>query len=420
MVLCLSSLRGGGCQLAASAMLPHQQQMHSGPAWPTGGLEKGSDKALLRRKLLQPLVRPPASLVGAQGYSEEAPSFLRGAAPVPGVDKTPFRLDANTPTADKTSFAPPQRPGTSGSSSSSRPRTAERSKPPIAAVAFPAHLQLRASGEAPGPLGPFASPGEALVIPLETQDAVRDLVAACSRGRAQVCDGACLTAWTLLDASAEASCQLLEPVAARRLDRTLAVEPIELVAERQGSAGAGAGDGAPLRYGEGFRLRAAGCSGLYLGHGGGTDGLRWLQSPSAALEDLPAAAPRGTRFAAHGGELGVSLLLGRPLSIRRLFSPPPSEASDSDAEDLQSDDEDECESDSGEQQRRRVRFQRKALPKAAAGSQASAKPGNSPCALLPEAARYAQEGLFSRLADQAASPFDAAFLPLFVENESGC
>eukprot|EP00930_Biecheleria_cincta_P023267 TRINITY_DN16839_c0_g1_i2.p1 TRINITY_DN16839_c0_g1~~TRINITY_DN16839_c0_g1_i2.p1 ORF type:complete len:408 (-),score=79.96 TRINITY_DN16839_c0_g1_i2:24-1247(-) len=407
-------------------MLPHQQQMLAGPAWPTGSLEKSSEKALLRRKLLQPLVLPPASqacLAGAQGYAEEAASFLRG-APVPGVEKIPSRLDASAQAADKTPlFSPPQRPGTSGSSSSSRPRTAERSKPPIGAVAFPAHLQLRASGEAPGPLGPFASPGEALVIPLETQDAVRDLVAACSRGKAQVCDGACLTAWTLLDASAEASCQLLEPVAARRLDRTLAVEPIELVAERQGSAGAGAGDGAPLRYGEGFRLRAAGCAGLYLGHGGDADGLLWLHSPSpdTALEDLPAAAPKGTRFAAHGGELGASLLLGRPLSIRRVFSPPPSEASDSDAEDPESDVDDECESDTGEQSRR-VRFQRKALPEAAASaSQAAAKQGKkSPCVLLPEAARYAQEGLFSRLADQAASSFDATFLPLFAENESLC
>lgn len=403
-------------------MLPHQQQMHAGPAWPTGGLEKGSDKALLRRKLLQPLVRPPASqagLVGAQGYAEEAPpSFLRGAA-VAGVEKTPLRLDASAPPADKTSFVPPQRPGTGGSSSSSRPRTAERSKPPLGAIAFPAHLQLRASGEAPGPLGPFASPGEALVVPLETQDAVRDLVAACSKGKARVCDGACLTAWTLLDASAEATCQLLEPVAARRLDRTLAVEPIELVAERQGSAGAGAGDGGPLRYGEGFRLRAAGCSGLYLGHGGDSDGLRWLQSPSAAREDLP-AAPRGTRFAAHGGELGAPLLLGRPLSIRRVSSPPPSEASDSDAEEPESDDDDDgSESDSG-QQRRRVRFQRKALPKAAASDASAAKPGNSLCGLLPEAARYAQEGLFSRPADQATSPFDVAFLPLFAESESLC
>lgn len=398
-------------------MLPHQQQIHAGPAWPTGGLEK--DKALLRRKLLQPLVRPSASqagLLGAQGYAEEAPpSFLRG-APVHGVEKTSLRPDASAPPTDKSSFALPQRPATGGSSSSSRPRTADRSKPPLGAIAFPAHLQLRASGEAPGPLGPFASPGEALVVPLETQDAVRDLVAACSKGKARVCDGACLTAWTLLGASTEAACQLLEPVAARRLDRTLAVEPIELVAERQGSAGAGAGDGGPLRYGEGFRLRAAGCSGLYLGHGGDNEGLRWLQSPSAAREDLP-AAPRGTRFAAHGGELGAPLLLGRPLSIRRVFSPPPSEASDSDAEDPESDDDDGSESDSGQ---RRVRFQRKAMPKAAASDASAAKPGNSSCGLLPEAARYAQEGLFSRLADQATSPFDVAFLPLFAESESLC
>ena len=110
-----------------------------------------------------------------------------------------------------------------------------------------------------------------------------------------------------------------------RIDRTLAVEPIELVAERQGAL-----EG-PLRYGEGFRLRAAGCRDLYLCHGGG---VAWRCG----------GQPKAARFAAHGGELGKALRFGRPLLLRRVchglrshakplrFSPPPSEA-DSDSED---------------------------------------------------------------------------------------
>mmetsp|Transcript_84384 Transcript_84384/g.149225 ORF Transcript_84384/g.149225 Transcript_84384/m.149225 type:complete len:370 (-) Transcript_84384:51-1160(-) len=366
--------------------------MH-GVAWPAS-LEKASDKALLRRKLLQPLARPPVApptTEGGYAGQQEVPALE--------VDR-PFDVPFV-----QTNFAPPNRPATS-STDSGRPRTAQ-SAPALGGVSFPAQLRLRAPGEAPGPLGPFAGPGEALVIPLETQDAVRELVAAC-RGRAQVTDGACLTAWSLLDAPSEGSNQLLEPIAARRLDRTLAVEPIELVAERQGSYGAG-GDGAPLRYGEGFRLRAAGCSGLYLSHGGDKGGLRWQQG----LGEEVLEAPHGCRFAAHGGELGAALLLGRPLSLRRVLSPPPD--SDSESED-DYEDEESCGSES-ESEHRKVRFQRpRKVSSKDEGKKAEAKP-SATGGLLPEAARYAEEGLFSRLADQADTAFPATFFPLFAEPE---
>ncbi|CAE8690917.1 unnamed protein product, partial [Polarella glacialis] len=281
-----------------------------------------------------------------------------------------------------------------------------------------AQLRLRAPGETPGPLGPFASPGEPLVVPLQTQDAVRDLVAACGRGRAQLCDGACLTAWTLSGnpEESEGIVQLIEPMAARRAeDRSLAVEPIELVAERQGSAATGGSDGAPLRFGEGFRLRAAGCSGLYLGYSISGGGLQWLQAAPSNDDEAAPVPPHGTRLAAHGGELGGPLLFGRPLSLRRVPSPPASDA-DSESDDDLGVDESESEFDDprGPPSSRQVRFgSAKAVPQKAASKK---PPVGASSALLPEAARYAEEGLFSRLADQAGaeSAFPATFLPLFA------
>jgi len=374
------------------------EQVHGVAAWPTS-FEKG-DKALLKRKLLQPLGRPAAGALAGEGYLCD--SGL-AALPVPlRVEKPPAMPEASR-LGPAPLFVPPCRPA-SASSVSSRPRTAERAARPLPAVSFPAQLRLRAPGEAPGPLGPFAGPGEALVIPLETQDAVKDLAASCSQSKSPIFDGACLTVWTLVDKQKEGS--MIEPLAARRLDRTLAVEPIELVAERQGSAGA-SGDGKPLRFGEGFRLRAAGCSGLYLGHGADGGGLRWVHAAVAGREEGSAAAPPGTRFAAHGGELGASLVFGRPTSLRRVNSPPPSEDSDESEEEEESEPEDDG---------RRVRFE---APKSASTKQkaASTAPTSSAFALLPEAARYAEEGLFSRVADQADSTFPAAFLPLFIESE---
>ncbi|CAE7620396.1 unnamed protein product [Symbiodinium natans] len=257
-----------------------------------------------------------------------------------------------------------------------RPQTAERSVP-LSVVSFPAQLCLRARGETPGPLGLFGSP-EALVIPLETQDAVKDIVAACAKGTAPVMDGSCLTLWTLVEARSQA--MQLEPIAARRINRSLAVEPIELVAERQGD---GPREG-PIRFGEGFRLRAAGCGALYLGYPG-SDGLCWKSG------DEPLTPPAGTRFSAHGGELGAPLSFGRPVSLRWVPTPPPSEATESDLEDDE-------------------------RPLASESEEASHRPCRGAARdLLPEAARYAQEGLYSRVADKADSAVPVVFLPLCTD-----
>eukprot|EP00434_Breviolum_minutum_P039466 symbB.v1.2.035049.t1/scaffold4640.1/size37052/5 len=186
-------------------------------SWPS---RDKAEKVCLRRKL-QPLAVP----------AREAPPA-----------RTAVELDTEERT--ERSFVPPQR--------LARPRTAEKA-PALAVVSFPARLQLRAPGEVPGPPGPFTGPGN-LVLPLDTQDAVKVLVSACAEGKTEIIDGSCLTAWTLPESSRS---QDLEPLTARRIDRTLAVEPIELVAERQGGSQEG-----PIRYGEGFRLRAAGTKAL--------------------------------------------------------------------------------------------------------------------------------------------------------------
>lgn len=314
--------------------------MHCSVGWQS--LEK-ADKVYFRRKLL-----PRLRVKEAPGKSE-------------------LEWDTSVP------FEPPYRV------QDRRPVTAERSAP-LSVVSFPAKLCLRARGEAPGPLGLFGS-REALVIPLETQDAVRDIVAACAKGTAPVMDGSCLTLWTLVDASSQA--MQLEPIAARRIHRSLAVEPIELVAERQGDAPR---EGA-IRYGEGFRLRAAGCGALYLGYPGG-DGLCWKSGEAESPKP-----PAGTRFSAHGGELGASLCFGRPVSLRWVPTPP--------ASDTESDSDDD-----------------RPPAKEAAEASAAARPcrGSAPAdGLLPEAAKYAQEGLYSRMADKADSAVPVAFLPLCMD-----
>lgn len=249
--------------------------------------------------------------------------------------------------------------------------TAERASA-LAVVSFPARLQLRAPGEAPGPVGPFSGPGS-LVLPLDTQDAVKELVSACAEGKAEINDGTCLTAWTL----PEGRSPDLEPLTARRIDRTLAVEPIELVAERQGGSQEG-----PIRYGEGFRLRAAGTKALYLGFEG--LGSCW----KSGSDRVP---PTGTRFSAHGGELGAPLHFGRPVSLRRVLSPPPSEV-DSDPE-FSDDDAERPDSEESSKE-----------PKSTTSSP-----------LLPESAGYVKEALYSRAADKVDGAVLVAFLPLSLE-----
>jgi len=279
-MICCVFLAPVDCGIPNCPRLPHAEMRGTGihnVSWPS---RDKAEKVCLRRKL-QPLAVP----------AREAPPA-----------RTAVELDTEERT--ERSFVPPQR--------LARPRTAERA-PALAVVSFPARLQLRAPGEVPGPPGPFTGPGN-LVLPLDTQDAVKVLVSACAEGKTEIIDGSCLTAWTLPESSRS---QDLEPLTARRIDRTLAVEPIELVAERQGGSQEG-----PIRYGEGFRLRAAGTKALYLGYEG--IGTCWKSG-----EDR--TPPKGTRFSAHGGELGAPLHFGRPVSLRRVPSPPPSEV-DSDPE----------------------------------------------------------------------------------------
>jgi len=201
----------------------------------------------------------------------------------------------------------------------------------------------------------------------------------------------------------------------------MAVEPIELALERQGARTADDVDGqVSLRYGEGFRLRAAGCSSLYLGHGGDGGGLRWISPSSAPQPTGTPVPPHGTRFAAHGGELGAPLLMGRPLSLQRVTSPPPS-PEDSEVSDSESDDDDGggdgSDSDGssrGRRRRRRGAGGRRGGPQEASTSKsalAAAAAAQKVCSFLPEAKQYQAEGLFSRAGDGVGA-FPVTFLPL--------
>mmetsp|Transcript_144297 Transcript_144297/g.462186 ORF Transcript_144297/g.462186 Transcript_144297/m.462186 type:complete len:471 (-) Transcript_144297:53-1465(-) len=462
--------RSRSCDSAAAAALqreaddfskPHTGAAGSSPEWlsgypvglgPTGSLGDVAsaawpvgrgDKALLRRKMLQPLAgfppRPPA--LGGSAAADEAlarpgadvgggwpfgrPPLAPSLSPSPSLERpTPPRAAASAAAA----VAPPAplvRPSTSDAEG--RPRTAgSRNRPPLGGdIAFPAQLRLRGPGEAPGPLRPFAGPGECLVIPLETQHAIRCLAASCGEGRQFVTDGKLLTVWAIVSEGGvpTASCppNILEPLAARKLDREMAVEPIELALERQGARTADDVDGqVSLRYGEGFRLRAAGCSSLYLGHGGDGGGLRWISPSSAPQPTGTPVPPHGTRFAAHGGELGAPLLMGRPLSLQRVTSPPPS-PEDSEVSDSESDDDDGggdgSDSDGssrGRRRRRRGAGGRRGGPQEASTSKsalAAAAAAQKVCSFLPEAKQYQAEGLFSRAGDGVGA-FPVTFLPL--------
>lgn len=351
----------------------------------------GPEKALMRRKLLQPL--PDTAARG------QLPRPWEVTPPPPRPQPAEQSARPPLPPSAQKSSTTSERPGTGQRPpTGQRPRTAER-RPPVGKVGFPSQLNLRGPNEAPN--CPFARP-EALVLPLDTQQAVRSLAIACSGGRQTISDGVCLTAWVLATQEGVASSdQLLEPLAARRLDRSLAVEPIELVAERQAS-----GSSEELRYGEGFRLRAAGCTGLYLGHGGGEGGpggLRWVSAPPSGAADEEQARPRGTRFAAHGGELGAPMVFGSQLSLLRVQSPPPSDA-ESEYDDSES--ESGSESDADRLPRR---------PPAAKVPAKAEEPTQLASPLMPEAGRYATEGLFARAADTKGGVFSATLLPLFAE-----
>lgn len=297
-------------------------------------------------------------------------------------------------------------------------------------VAFPAQLRLRCAGEAARPLGPWTKPCQALVMPLETQHAMRQLVEHCAMHRRSsgsdllVTNGTCLTAWaTSLQGD---TAHHLEPLAARRLDRTFAVEPIELVAERQPTASsdtvmdeAATTNHQPLRYGEGFRLRAKSCASLYLGHAGAAGGgLCWVYSPGEAKgavvereTTLAQTAPRNSRFAAHGGELGAPLPFGRPLSLLRVASPEPKTDTES-----ESDSSNGSGSESSSERRLRgsaLRRSTKARMRRAMSLDASPPQDLLAQATSSLANQLQKESYFAQLADNEGA-FSTTFLPLLT------
>eukprot|EP00928_Gymnodinium_smaydae_P011819 TRINITY_DN14325_c1_g1_i1.p1 TRINITY_DN14325_c1_g1~~TRINITY_DN14325_c1_g1_i1.p1 ORF type:complete len:447 (-),score=74.29 TRINITY_DN14325_c1_g1_i1:86-1426(-) len=364
--------------------MQHPFDLHGFEAWPQGhhldsspeNIALGS-KALLRRKL-QPLQRLPpcpypvdASLVSAGARVAREGGLSVGEA-------LAADLPAGYPSASHR-FAPPERPQTA-----ERPRTAQRTAPPLAQVAFPARLGLRRPCESAGPVGLWAGRGDDFVLPLDTQRSVRELAIACGEGKREVLQDSRLTIWAV-------NAEELEPLAARRVDRALAVEPVTLVAESCTAPRAPGAQRARLRYGECFRLRDADTD-LYLGHSSEPGGrLRWErlgagQSPSEC---------RGLRFAAHGSELGAPLLYGRPLSLRRVASPAP--PSDTESED---DSEDECSDEEFMAHRRSLK--REAAAKTAASSS---------CTPVEQAKPPDVGPLLCRVAD-TDSMFSVALLPV--------
>jgi len=204
-----------------------------------------------------------------------------------------------------------------------RPRASEpRLRPPVESVSFPAQLTLRTSTEQAGPRGPFSGPGEAFVFPLSLQNKIAELAVSASQAQWTVDWGTQMTAWALVPECKDGT-QLLEPLVARRLDQTLTVEPVQLLATRPEECSTS--NRLPLRYGECFHLRAAGLESFYFGHSGSSGGTCWLQSSTKV-------PPENSRFAAHGGELGEPILFGRPLSLQYVASPLPEEESDPDSE----------------------------------------------------------------------------------------
>lgn len=232
---------------------------------------------------------------------------------------------------------------------------------------------------------PWGSAGEVLVLPLELQKATRELAAACERRSCDVTAGARVTVWAASGVAPAcdggmAPARSLEPLLAQRMDRTLAVDPVEVIIEPQ-SAPAAADRSKPIHFGEGFRLRCAEGRQLYLAHD--AEGKLFWRRHTGGLAQLP----ENTRFTAHGGELGTSLHLGRVSSILRLSSPPREEESESE----ESSDPDSDDDKVVAMRRRQLRAARLDAAKAAKAAE------SEPICTLPPGGR----ALFSRLADTA-------------------
>lgn len=209
---------------------------------------------------------------------------------------------------------------------SGRPRTAPRVAKPLSRITFPGKLQLRGPNEAAALPSQWAAPRGDLVFPLERQSVVRQLVEECGAEHLEVTNGSHLSAWVMNARECDAAPLVMEPLAASRVDRSLAVEPIEFIIHQPLKTSRS------LHYGEPFRFKAAN-SDLYLCHGGDEGGLRWERFAGKG------SCPHNLRFAAHGGELGAPLLFGRSLKLQRVRSPAPSSESESETESSDSESE---------------------------------------------------------------------------------
>lgn len=291
---------------------------------------------------------------------------------------------------DMPAFNPPLRPRTAEGELRfvERPRTADsrgRAALKLGSVLFPSQLRLRPFTEAPGMDTPWASPGEALVLSLELQCKVRESAAANGEAGWEVTDGTQLTVWAAVVQPEDGTCTL-EPLVAKRVDQSLAVEPLEVVVELQGASGSESPR--TLRFGEGFRLRLAGAA-LYLSHSNGH--IHWERKPADADQQWP----HDSRFTAHGGELGASVRFGRHLSLQRISSPPPS--------DSESDSGSSSESDS-------ERILRGAPPRRNHAARAAARSRGYEASAT---AKCFPDGFVSRLADKAPV-LSSVFLPLVL------
>lgn len=343
-------------------------------------------KPLTKNRLLQPLTHTATRNIGDTplGFQRglDVPPPLPGGYGVEKVEKVQV-VDAIA------SVSRDSRPP-----SAQKPRVGTWVAPPLANVRFSAGMSLRRAGENVTASSVWSKPKEIFVLPLQMQTAVRDLAAETSAERREICDGMRLTVWVVNPENEETSSPLLEPLAARSPDQTLAVEPIDLIIERGSGPCVTSPSVTPLRFGESFRLRDA-SSVFYLGHGDDCTSLRWTRLEAG--ED--AAAHHNLRFAAHGSELGAPLLFGRPIVVQRVPLPPPT------GDDADSDSSDYDSSESESDRMLRGVAPRRALKQRAHHDTTSAN-SQGACSLIVDC-----DALLSRLAD-GGSTFSAALLPV--------
>lgn len=342
-------------------------------------------KPLARNKLLQPLPQSATRTI-----SDTPLGFHRGLdlpPPLPGISAVE-KLQADQ------AINPPV-------SRDSRPLSAQQPRigtwvaPPLANVQFSAGMSFRKPGESMATPSLWSKPKELFVLPIQMQTAIRELAAECSSERREICDGMRLTVWVMNPDNGETSSPLVEPLAARCPDQTLALEPLDLTIERGSGPSLNLPSLSPLRFGESFRLRDA-SSAFYLSHSrDDCNSLRWIRLESG--ED--AADHHNLRFVAHGSELGAPLLFGRPLVVQRVPLPAPS----GDDTDSDSSDYDSSESDSERMLRgvgpRRATKQRDPHVTTSTNAQAASS-------LIVDCG-----ALLSRLTD-GGTTFSAAFLPV--------